>query len=453
MGQTEIALSWHVEQRRLNDLVPLEKNPFGKIDARKKKRLEEKIKALGVFEAPTIDTDNVLLTFNKRHMILLELGHGEDLFDVMVPNRPLTENERKEIIIASNIHEGNWIEEILKEEFGEMDLASLGLELDFADAILEETSKKKTDQEPVFPIVAQFSEKHDAIIIVSDNEIDTNFLKQILQAGENGQLQIGSSGPEPCDPGKRLYQPMELKIIIVSHKRPDRVITTRAVAGCAICVPESQAADYTRHNPGVEIIAHPDSVVGLPAKRQWILENFSDVFMLDDDLKEMRAVHRPAGEKQKVDPETARQIILATAQAARNAGAYLFGFNQSVIPAAYNGLQPISLTGYMIEGWIGVLSGSKLFYPRDMRLCGDFWISCLNAYYHRICYKDLRFSFVPTNTFCNQGGQSEFRNIDAEKQAYEFLVEHFGGDVVQLKKDTGLAKRKHQYQKTLKLPF
>lgn len=245
---------------------------------------------------------------------------------------------------------------------------------------------------------------------------------------------------------------MELKIIIVSHKRADRVLTTKAVDGCAICIPESQREDYARHNPGVELVCHPDSVIGLPAKRQWIMDHYPDVFMLDDDIKEMRGVYKRAGEKAKIDSKLAREIIISTAHAARQAGAYLFGFNQSAIPTAYNGLQPISLTGYMIEGWIGILSGSKLFYPRDMRLCGDFWISCLNAYHHRICYKDLRFSFVPVNTFKNQGGQSEFRNIEAEEKAYHFLKDHFG-DVVQLKKDTGLAKRKHQWQKTLKLPF
>lgn len=245
---------------------------------------------------------------------------------------------------------------------------------------------------------------------------------------------------------------LDLKLIIVSHKRPERVVTLQAVAGCAICVEASQADAYRRHNPGVEIIVHPDAVVGLPAKRQWILDHYPDVFMLDDDIKEMRKVYTPAGESSKVSAELARQIILATAQAARSAGAYLFGFNQSVIPAAYNGFQPISLTGFLIEGWIGFLGGSKLFYPRDLRLCGDFWISCLNAYHHRIMYRDNRFSFVPTKTFANQGGQSEFRNIEAEKQAFAYLKEHFG-EVVQLKKDTHLAKRKHPYQKTLKLPF
>lgn len=245
---------------------------------------------------------------------------------------------------------------------------------------------------------------------------------------------------------------MELETIIVSHRRAGRVTTHRAVAGCSVCVPEGQAADYRAAHPELPVIEHPDSVAGLPAKRQWILERYPDVFMLDDDLKAMRAVHRRAGEPAAVAPELARQIILATAANARAAGCFLFGFASSTIPTAYSGLEPVSLSGYLIEGWIGFLSGSKLFYPRDLRLCGDYWISCLNAFYHRKAWRDNRFSFTATDTFCNPGGQSEFRNTEAEREAYEYLKLHFG-DVVQLKKDTHLAKRKHPWQKTLDLPF
>ncbi|GGF27479.1 hypothetical protein [Hymenobacter cavernae] len=87
-----------------------------------------------------------------------------------------------------------------------------------------------------------------------------------------------------------------------------------------------------------------------------------------------------------------------------------------------------------------------------MRLCGDFWISLLNAYHHRKCWKDLRFAFVLANTFKNPDGQSEHRNIDAEQKAWEFLRRCFG-EAIQLKKDTHLAKRKHQFQKTMNLPL
>lgn len=51
-----------------------------------------------------------------------------------------------------------------------------------------------------------------------------------------------------------------------------------------ICVSESEVAEYSEYNPGVEIVAHPDSVKGLPAKRNWMVNYFNELFMLDDDV-------------------------------------------------------------------------------------------------------------------------------------------------------------------------
>jgi hypothetical protein len=62
----KMKLSWHTESRQIKELIPLENNPFGKIDSVKRKRLQAKIESLGLFEIPTIDANNELLTFNKR---------------------------------------------------------------------------------------------------------------------------------------------------------------------------------------------------------------------------------------------------------------------------------------------------------------------------------------------------------------------------------------------------
>jgi hypothetical protein len=172
-------LNWITESRKIKDLIPLEKNPFGKITTEKKRRLKEKLTSLGVFEIATIDTDNILLTFNKRHAALMELGRGEESIDVRVPNRPLTESERKEIILNSNIHEGSWIEEILKEEFGEVDLSALGLEIEIEEPKPIDLENENND-EPEFPIVQKFSEKYTAIIIVCTNDIDETHVSEIL---------------------------------------------------------------------------------------------------------------------------------------------------------------------------------------------------------------------------------------------------------------------------------
>jgi DNA modification methylase len=126
-------LEWRTEQRLIGDLIPLDRNPFGKINREKKKRLENKMNRLGVFEIPTIDVNGDLLTFNKRRHILVALGREGEIIDVRVPNRPLTREERQEVILASNVHEGSWDKAILEEDFSNLDLKELGIDIEDLD--------------------------------------------------------------------------------------------------------------------------------------------------------------------------------------------------------------------------------------------------------------------------------------------------------------------------------
>jgi hypothetical protein len=186
------ALSWKVVTLPMAELRPLDKNPFGKITEEKKQRLREKLKRLGNFEVPTVDTDKVLLTFNKRYHLLKEMGVEE--LEVKVPSRALTDQERKEIIIASNVHEGEWISEILQQEFASIDLASIGVEL---DSLMQDVAKRNTvgEQEaPEMPIVARFSEKYSAVILVVENEIDLTHLQEILDLGTEKSYKSNDSG-------------------------------------------------------------------------------------------------------------------------------------------------------------------------------------------------------------------------------------------------------------------
>lgn len=119
--------TWKTETRTLAELKPLEKNPFGKVTAEKLDKLKGKLETLGVFEIPTLDQDNNLLTFNKRYHALMLL-HGDSYqIDCRIPERDLTEKERKEIIVTSNVHEGSWDLGILDIEYADIDLGDLGL--------------------------------------------------------------------------------------------------------------------------------------------------------------------------------------------------------------------------------------------------------------------------------------------------------------------------------------
>ncbi len=244
----------------------------------------------------------------------------------------------------------------------------------------------------------------------------------------------------------------DIKIIIPSHKRATRVRTTSAVYGASLCVEESQADQYRKCNPGIEIITHPDTVLGLARKRDWIIRNCGDVFMLDDDIDHLTRIYTEKGEDIHVDPDTAYDVVQMTAHAASQAGAYLFGFSTSPTPISFNSLNPIVLSGYVTGCAHGVLTGSKLWYNPDIICNEDYWISLLNAHHHRLIWKDTRFYFAQKDTFVNRGGLAEFRNVDAEEKDFKLLKKVFG-EVVELRNGKGNSTLRHQFQKTLKLPF
>jgi len=242
-----------------------------------------------------------------------------------------------------------------------------------------------------------------------------------------------------------------MKIVIPSHKRADRVSTTKVVDNCSICVPESQFDAYKKHNPNTEIIAHPDSIIGLPPKLQWIYKNFKNVFLLDDDVKEFRRVYETEKSNIKIKPDEAFEIIEMTEFLAKQAGCYLYGFSKDPNPLLYNAHKPIELSGFVVGGSTGLIE-SELNFDCSMKIKGDVFISCLNAFLYKKCWIDRRFAFTFEKTFLNAGGLTEIRNTELEKNTYLYLKKLFG-NVIEKKKNTARRQTRHEFEITIKLPF
>lgn len=246
---------------------------------------------------------------------------------------------------------------------------------------------------------------------------------------------------------------IEIKVIIPSHKRSDRVKTLEHIRNAAICVPESQEGIYREHNPDAEIITHSDDIKGLAPKRQWIYETFKNVFMLDDDIIHVKKHYAESGEESRIDSDTAYHIIQQAGNLAHIMGAYLFGFNKNPMPLAYDEFQPIQLSGHITGCAFGMLEGSKLFFNPNLVSVEDFFVSGINAYHHRMCYLDLRYNFTQEKTFMNEGGLSDFRTEETEKSDTLALRKLFG-EIINIKKENlGMTKNKNKYGRSFKLPF
>lgn len=108
------ALTWSTEKRKVDELIPHNKNPRTLSD-KQRKDLEASITKFNLVEIPAINTDNGVLAGHARLKMLQALGRGQEEIDVRIPNRPLTKKECEEYLLRSNRNTGSWDYELLKE--------------------------------------------------------------------------------------------------------------------------------------------------------------------------------------------------------------------------------------------------------------------------------------------------------------------------------------------------
>lgn len=106
-------LIWHTEQHKVNNLFPYSKNPRS-ISDKQMRDLKKSLRKFNLVEIPAIDTDGKIIAGHQRIRALQILGRGEELIEVRVPNRNLTQEEYDQYLITSNAVGGDWDFEKLK---------------------------------------------------------------------------------------------------------------------------------------------------------------------------------------------------------------------------------------------------------------------------------------------------------------------------------------------------
>lgn len=106
-------LTWTTAQRKVSDLIPHNKNPRSLSD-KQKKDLKASITKFNLAEIPAINTDNTVLAGHARLKVLIALGRADEIIDVRIPSRTLTEKECEEYLLRSNKNTGSWDFELLK---------------------------------------------------------------------------------------------------------------------------------------------------------------------------------------------------------------------------------------------------------------------------------------------------------------------------------------------------
>ncbi len=247
-----------------------------------------------------------------------------------------------------------------------------------------------------------------------------------------------------------------VKVVILSHKRWNKVDTLKTVSNASLCVAESQAELYRQNYPDVEIIVHPDSVKGLSAKIRWTYQKFKNVVMLDDDLSGMvrNYVDSSFGIPFKVEPDTVYDILQHNAAMAKELGVKFYGFGSCPRPLDYNSMAPFKLTGFVMGGSFGFLDGFNMVLPDECVAACDSFLSAVSLFYHRYHLIDTRYSFKSKEaTFKSVGGMSDFRTLETEKEDFILLRKYFGDAIELRKKPVSRKSLQHPYERKLIPPW
>lgn len=245
----------------------------------------------------------------------------------------------------------------------------------------------------------------------------------------------------------------EIVIVCPSKGRAKNVQTTKLIDNLKILVPEKEVAEYKEYNPDCEILAEPKHVRNIVSSRQYVLDTFSNVFMVDDDLLNVRKNYIEEGEEYLVqDPVEVRALIQRTADICEDVGAYMYGFQSIRTPLHFVDQKPVKFTGYLNASYTGYLKGHGLNYDTSYTEGEDHYMSCLNVYKNRYMFIETRYSFVTQGNFEADGGCQLDRTKNTMLETTLKLRRTFG-DVIAIKQKTTGKGKLREGERSVVFPF
>lgn len=129
---------------------------------------------------PYLNERYIVVCGNLRLRACRELGYTELLCKVLKPDTSV--NKLREYSAKDNINFGENDLDIIQNEWDRAELQDWGME--FAPEKSKDEFKERfdsiTDDTAVYPLIPKYDEKHELFIIMSSNEVDSNWLRERL---------------------------------------------------------------------------------------------------------------------------------------------------------------------------------------------------------------------------------------------------------------------------------
>ena len=230
---------------------------------------------------------------------------------------------------------------------------------------------------------------------------------------------------------------MTLEILSPSYRRADSATTQDYLPACTYVVARSEKKAYV--SAGRRVIAVPDAVQGNVCRvRNYILDNFNPVLILDDDIR--RFGRWNCQENLKLDTNEAMQFIEHAFNLARQLKARMWGMNLLPDKGAYREYTPFAFRSVVlgpVQGFINM----DLRYDEALSLKEDYDLSLqvLNKYrrtlrfnmYHYVCGQHT-----------NVGGCAVYRTMARERKQFLQLQKKWGSDIVRIDTQGGQVNQK-----------
>jgi hypothetical protein len=242
-------------------------------------------------------------------------------------------------------------------------------------------------------------------------------------------------------------------IVCPSHGRAGQVLVFKVLPDIPLCVAESQAPLYAAAYPGCDLIIHPDDVVGIAPKRQWMLDKLGDVMMFDDDVTGVSDVQVGLGESAKVtDPDRIRGLVQRLFGMAEALGATVCGFSSYADPAMYRPQNPFSLKQMVSGHTLGVRRSDKVvFPPKSDLLTDDLFISALGMFHDRVVLTDLRYAVSVAHTWHATGGMAAHRTWQRMVENEKYLKMVFGDEAIRRRQNSARSSIANELQLQLSI--
>lgn len=172
-----------IVNKKLEELIVPDYNPR-KISPKQRDDIKKSLEEYGFVQPLVVNVNpermNIVIGGSQRKAIAQSMGFVEaPCYEVN-----LNEADEKKLNLRLNKNQAEFDYDLLEQFFDKDMLFDVGFSQDDFGAVMEEfneTVKRETAHvEPQYPIVQKFNEKYSTVMIFCDNEMDFNWLRNVL---------------------------------------------------------------------------------------------------------------------------------------------------------------------------------------------------------------------------------------------------------------------------------